>query len=298
MAADHTPAGVAASAAVLSEAAALFRSTGQKEERVLVLEAWRDALAAGGASEDELDKVEAMMPKRLKKRRQVYGEDGEAAGCAPSQHPIAPHTPRAAPGALATVHSPTSTIVTTHHTASSLHSRPGRNPCLARTALALFPEGEPEGEPTCALSAATDSPARRASAFPPGNPHPTPPFSAHDGASPLPMPGLLPCHLPAIPALRSFWQLGGVLRLHLPRGGGQGAIAQDTRNGAAVEEEEASGRRRWSRPIAPTRARSLDAGLGLNGTESGARRSRKVPRCAPDAQVPNLDNSLECWGTR
>lgn len=106
VAADHTPAGVAASAAVLSEAAALFRSTGQKEERVLVLEAWRDALAAGGASEDELDKVEAMMPKRLKKRRQVYGEDGEAAGCAPSQHPIAPHTPRAAPGALATVHSP------------------------------------------------------------------------------------------------------------------------------------------------------------------------------------------------
>jgi hypothetical protein len=78
-------AGVAASVAVYSEAAALFRSTGQKEERLIVLEAWRDAMAAGGATEGELSEVEAMMPKRLKKRRQVYAEDGEAAGCAPSQ---------------------------------------------------------------------------------------------------------------------------------------------------------------------------------------------------------------------
>jgi hypothetical protein len=45
-----------------------------------VLEAWRDALAAGVGVGDELDNVEAMMPKRLKKRRQVYGDDGEPAG--------------------------------------------------------------------------------------------------------------------------------------------------------------------------------------------------------------------------
>mmetsp|Transcript_13633 Transcript_13633/g.41472 ORF Transcript_13633/g.41472 Transcript_13633/m.41472 type:complete len:576 (+) Transcript_13633:416-2143(+) len=73
-------AGTAAAVAVFSEAAALFRSTGQKEERVLVLEAWRDALAASGAGEDELNKVEEMMPKRLKKKRQIYGEDAEPAG--------------------------------------------------------------------------------------------------------------------------------------------------------------------------------------------------------------------------
>ena len=47
---------------------------------MLVLEAWRDALAASGAGEDELNKVEEMMPKRLKKKRQIYGEDAEPAG--------------------------------------------------------------------------------------------------------------------------------------------------------------------------------------------------------------------------
>jgi len=66
-------------AAVYAEAEASFRESGQKDERVLVLEAWRDMLARGG-SEAALASVEAKMPKRVKKRRPVLGEEGEAAG--------------------------------------------------------------------------------------------------------------------------------------------------------------------------------------------------------------------------
>ena len=67
---------------MLGEAEDHFRENEQQEERVLVLEAWREAEAAAGGEEaaEREAKLAARMPKRVKKKRQLVGDDGEAAG--------------------------------------------------------------------------------------------------------------------------------------------------------------------------------------------------------------------------
>eukprot|EP00310_Coccolithus_braarudii_P026009 CAMPEP_0183337974 /NCGR_PEP_ID=MMETSP0164_2-20130417/5431_1 /TAXON_ID=221442 /ORGANISM="Coccolithus pelagicus ssp braarudi, Strain PLY182g" /LENGTH=743 /DNA_ID=CAMNT_0025507747 /DNA_START=8 /DNA_END=2237 /DNA_ORIENTATION=- len=64
---------------VFTEAEAHFKDSGQKEERVLVLEAWRVMLDEVGDRGDAAE-LAARMPKRVKRKRQVVTDDGEAAG--------------------------------------------------------------------------------------------------------------------------------------------------------------------------------------------------------------------------
>jgi len=68
-----------AAGGVFEEADGVFKDNAQKEERVLVLEAWRD-LEAGTGDEGRVAKVTARMPKKVKRKRQVVGDDGESAG--------------------------------------------------------------------------------------------------------------------------------------------------------------------------------------------------------------------------
>jgi len=74
---DHT--GLEGAAAVYAEAEAHFKEGGQKEERVLVLDAWREMEASAG-DDDRVALVDGRMPKRLKKKRPMVGEDGEQVG--------------------------------------------------------------------------------------------------------------------------------------------------------------------------------------------------------------------------
>jgi len=68
-----------AASEIFDEADRTFRDTGQKEERVLILEGWRDmALSAG--DEERAESLALRMPKRVKRKRQITGDDGEAAG--------------------------------------------------------------------------------------------------------------------------------------------------------------------------------------------------------------------------
>ena len=71
--------GVAGAAAVYAEADAHFTDTGQKEERVLVLDSWHEMEAATGDA-DRVEVVRGKMPKRLKKRRPVRDDAGEEVG--------------------------------------------------------------------------------------------------------------------------------------------------------------------------------------------------------------------------
>ncbi|PAV68709.1 hypothetical protein WR25_15135 isoform I [Diploscapter pachys] len=50
-----------------------------KEERLMLLEAWKDAEMKNG-DEQSIKRVESMMPRRVKKRRQIQTEDGVDAG--------------------------------------------------------------------------------------------------------------------------------------------------------------------------------------------------------------------------
>ena len=68
-----------AAAAVYAEADSHFRETGQKEERVLVLDAWMAAERASG-DPDRVALVEQRMPKRLKRKRPMHSDDGEQVG--------------------------------------------------------------------------------------------------------------------------------------------------------------------------------------------------------------------------
>eukprot|EP00058_Branchiostoma_floridae_P021154 XP_002606644.1 hypothetical protein BRAFLDRAFT_57911 [Branchiostoma floridae] len=56
-----------------------LRSCEEKEERLMLLEAWRDVEEEAGTAES-LEKVNKLMPKRVKKRRKVQTEDGMDAG--------------------------------------------------------------------------------------------------------------------------------------------------------------------------------------------------------------------------
>lgn len=71
--------GMGAAALTFEEAEAFFRDTGLKEERLFLLEAWRDAWTEEGDG-DKAAEVSSRMPKRIKKKRPVVGDDGEAAG--------------------------------------------------------------------------------------------------------------------------------------------------------------------------------------------------------------------------
>jgi len=53
---------------------------GMKDERVLLLEAWRDLEKSQPRDKQELGEVTKMMPRKLKKRRMVMGDDGEEQG--------------------------------------------------------------------------------------------------------------------------------------------------------------------------------------------------------------------------
>lgn len=52
-----------------------LRSTGDKESRVLLLEAWRDFENEKGDEESQA-KIISKMPRRIKRRRRIVGEDG------------------------------------------------------------------------------------------------------------------------------------------------------------------------------------------------------------------------------
>ena len=52
-----------------------LRGANEKEERVLLLEAWRDFETQHGDNES-LEKVMQKMPRRVKKRQRVHADDG------------------------------------------------------------------------------------------------------------------------------------------------------------------------------------------------------------------------------
>ena len=52
-----------------------LRGANEKEERVLLLEAWRDFETQHGDNES-LEKVMHKMPRRVKKRQRVHADDG------------------------------------------------------------------------------------------------------------------------------------------------------------------------------------------------------------------------------
>lgn len=52
-----------------------MRSCEEKEERLMLLESWRDFERDFG-SEATMEKVRRLMPKKVKKRRKITAEDG------------------------------------------------------------------------------------------------------------------------------------------------------------------------------------------------------------------------------
>ena len=72
-------AGTEAAADVYAEADEHFRETGQKDERVAVLDSWSEMEASTG-DPDRMALVAGRMPKRLKKKRPVRDESGEEVG--------------------------------------------------------------------------------------------------------------------------------------------------------------------------------------------------------------------------
>ena len=73
---------------------------GAKEARAMLLEAWRAyeaERAAEGDGEAQLAEVEALLPKRIKKKRMMHAEDGSAAGWEEYYDYIFPGDEKAAP---------------------------------------------------------------------------------------------------------------------------------------------------------------------------------------------------------
>lgn len=52
-----------------------LRDSGEKEERVLLLEAWRDLEKKHG-DQESLKKVESKLPRRIRKRQKIIASDG------------------------------------------------------------------------------------------------------------------------------------------------------------------------------------------------------------------------------
>ncbi|KAG5185208.1 hypothetical protein JKP88DRAFT_207999 [Tribonema minus] len=73
--------GAAAARAVFERGYAALRQMDLREERVILLEAWRDMeKARSGGDAAALRAVEARMPRRLKKKRMLLGDQGEEVG--------------------------------------------------------------------------------------------------------------------------------------------------------------------------------------------------------------------------
>ncbi|PIK60199.1 putative crooked neck-like protein 1 isoform X2 [Apostichopus japonicus] len=70
---------VAMSRSIYKEAHRRLKNADEKEERLVLLEAWKDFEEELG-TEDSLENVQKLMPKRVKKRRQIETEDGSDAG--------------------------------------------------------------------------------------------------------------------------------------------------------------------------------------------------------------------------
>uniref|UniRef100_A0A8C5FH56 Crooked neck pre-mRNA splicing factor 1 n=1 Tax=Gadus morhua TaxID=8049 RepID=A0A8C5FH56_GADMO len=64
---------------IYEEANKSMRSCEEKEERLMLMEAWRDLEAAFGSDED-LERVSKLLPEKVKKRRKLTAEDGSDAG--------------------------------------------------------------------------------------------------------------------------------------------------------------------------------------------------------------------------
>lgn len=63
---------------IYEEANKSMRSCEEKEERLMLLESWRDFERDFGA-EATVEKVRRLMPKKVKKRRKLTAEDGVSA---------------------------------------------------------------------------------------------------------------------------------------------------------------------------------------------------------------------------
>ena len=63
---------------IYEEANKSMRSCEEKEERLMLMEAWRDLEAAFGSDED-LERVSKLLPEKVKKRRKLTAEDGVGA---------------------------------------------------------------------------------------------------------------------------------------------------------------------------------------------------------------------------
>lgn len=64
---------------VFEEANRSLRNCEEKEERLMLLEAWRDFERDFG-SEQTQDRVQKLLPEKVKKRRKVTAEDGVRTG--------------------------------------------------------------------------------------------------------------------------------------------------------------------------------------------------------------------------
>ena len=60
---------------IYEEANKSMRSCEEKEERLMLMEAWRDLEAAFGSDQD-LERVAKLLPEKVKKRRKLTAEDG------------------------------------------------------------------------------------------------------------------------------------------------------------------------------------------------------------------------------
>lgn len=74
-AADRSAMAVSLARRVYERANTSLRSVSDKEERVLLLEAWRTFEETHG-DESSLEKVKQRMPRRIKRRQRVQAEDG------------------------------------------------------------------------------------------------------------------------------------------------------------------------------------------------------------------------------
>lgn len=74
----NAAAALEASRAVFQQAYDVLKAQGLKEERLLLLEAWRDVEAGipEGSSRSHLEAVEARFPRKIKMSRPVLAEDG------------------------------------------------------------------------------------------------------------------------------------------------------------------------------------------------------------------------------
>lgn len=72
--------GAADARSIFRKAYGVLKEQELKEERVVLLEAWRDIEKGLPRDQQDIEEVTKMMPRKLKKRRLVIGDDGEEQG--------------------------------------------------------------------------------------------------------------------------------------------------------------------------------------------------------------------------